>query len=77
MAMERDRYLKGAVIEAVEAPDITRDALALVGFEPEGLARYMMTSHLVHSGPDHRGARNCFRVTICSRTGYANSLEVS
>jgi len=41
MAMERDRYLKGAVIEAVEAPDITRDALALVGFEPEGLARYM------------------------------------
>ena len=41
MAMERDRYLKGAVIEAVEAPDITRDALAMVGFEPEGLARFM------------------------------------
>ena len=36
MVMERDRYLKGAVIEAVEAPDITRDALAMVGFEPEG-----------------------------------------
>ena len=34
MAMERDRYLKGAVIEAVEAPDITRDALAMVGLSP-------------------------------------------
>ena len=41
MAMQRDRYLQGAIIEGVEAPDITRDTLALVGFEPEGLARFM------------------------------------
>jgi len=41
MAMQRDRYLHGAILEGVEAPDITRDTLALVGFEPEGLARFM------------------------------------
>ncbi|HEU5135722.1 MAG TPA: cytochrome c [Steroidobacteraceae bacterium] len=41
MAMKRDRYLQGAVLEGVEAPDIRRDTLALVGFEPEGLARFM------------------------------------
>jgi mono/diheme cytochrome c family protein len=41
MAMKRDRHLQGAVLEGVEAPDITRDTLALVGFEPEGLARFM------------------------------------
>jgi mono/diheme cytochrome c family protein len=41
MAMQRDRYLQGAVLEGVEAPDITRDTLALAGFEPAGLARFM------------------------------------
>jgi len=41
MAMKRDRYLEGGIIDGVEAPDITRDTLALVGFEPDGLARFM------------------------------------
>jgi mono/diheme cytochrome c family protein len=39
--MQRDQYLQGGIIEGVEAPDITRDSLAMVGFEPEGLARFM------------------------------------
>jgi mono/diheme cytochrome c family protein len=41
MASQRDQYLQGAVMDGIEAPDITRDTLALVGFEPEGLARFM------------------------------------
>lgn len=41
MAMQRDEYLQGGIMEGVEAPDITRETLALVGFEPEGLARFM------------------------------------
>ena len=36
-------YLKGAVIEGVEAPDITREGLAQMGFDPLSLATFMKT----------------------------------
>ena len=37
MVMQHDRDLKGAVIEGVEAPDITSATLAMVGFNPDSL----------------------------------------
>lgn len=39
--MSAARYLKGAVIEGVEAPDITKEGLARMGFDPPTLARFM------------------------------------
>ena len=41
MGMIRDRYLEGALIEGVDAPDITPAGLARLGFSEEGLARFL------------------------------------
>jgi mono/diheme cytochrome c family protein len=41
MAMQPSKYLQGAVIEGVEAPNITSPALAALGFDHTGLARFM------------------------------------
>ncbi len=43
MAMETDKYLKGAVIEGLEAPDITKEGLTRMGFDPQSLVRFMKT----------------------------------
>ncbi|MGY6250692.1 cytochrome c [Bosea thiooxidans] len=39
--MEAGAYLKGAVIEGVEAPDITKEGLARMGFDPLTFAHFM------------------------------------
>ena len=39
--MKQAAYLKGAVIDGVEAPDITKEGLARMGFDPLTLARFM------------------------------------
>lgn len=41
--MEESEYLKGAVMEGVEAPDITKEGLARMGFDAPLLARFMQT----------------------------------
>ncbi|MEC9245668.1 MAG: cytochrome c [Pseudomonadota bacterium] len=41
--MERSAYLEGAVLEGVEAPDITRAGLETMGFDAPSLARFMKT----------------------------------
>lgn len=41
--MEPSAYLRGAVIEGVEAPDITKPGLIAMGFDPVSLARFMKT----------------------------------
>lgn len=41
MAMIPSRYLQGARIEGVDAPDITPAGVARLGFTADGLARYM------------------------------------
>lgn len=41
--MKQAAYLKGAVIEGVEAPDITKEGLTRMGFDPLTLARFMKT----------------------------------
>jgi mono/diheme cytochrome c family protein len=43
MGMMPSRYLQGAVIEGVDAPDITPEGLARLGFAPERLAHFMRT----------------------------------
>lgn len=43
MGMMPSRYLQGAVIEGVDAPDITPDGLARLGFAPERLGQFMRT----------------------------------
>ncbi|MFO1087401.1 MAG: cytochrome c [Reyranellaceae bacterium] len=43
MGMIPSRYLQGAVIEGVDAPDITPEGLARLGFAPERLADFMRT----------------------------------
>jgi mono/diheme cytochrome c family protein len=42
-AMTQAGYLKGAVIESIEAPDITKGGLRHMGFDPSTLARFMQT----------------------------------
>jgi mono/diheme cytochrome c family protein len=39
--MNQSEYLKGAVLEGAEAPDITRDGLSRMGFDAPTLARFM------------------------------------
>jgi mono/diheme cytochrome c family protein len=41
MGMMPSRYLQGAVIEGVDAPDITPEGLARLGFAPERLGTFM------------------------------------
>lgn len=41
--MKQSAYLKGAVLEGVEAPDITREGLERMGFDAPALARFMQT----------------------------------
>lgn len=41
--MKMTDYLKGTVIDGVEAPDITREGLIRMGFDPQMLARFMKT----------------------------------
>jgi mono/diheme cytochrome c family protein len=41
--MEMGAYLKGAVLEGIEAPDITKEGLTQMGFDPSGLAKFMKT----------------------------------
>ena len=41
--MSMGSYLKGAVIEGIEAPDITEEGLARMGFDPLSLASFMKT----------------------------------
>jgi mono/diheme cytochrome c family protein len=43
MGMMPSRYLEGAVIEGVDAPDITPEGLARLGFAPERLGTFMKT----------------------------------
>ncbi|MFM9861911.1 cytochrome c [Pseudoxanthobacter sp. M-2] len=43
MGMVSSRYLQGAVIEGVDAPDITPAGLARLGFAPERLGDFMRT----------------------------------
>jgi mono/diheme cytochrome c family protein len=43
MGMILSRYLQGAVIEGVDAPDITPEGLARLGFAPERLGTFMRT----------------------------------
>jgi len=43
MGMMPSRYLQGAVIEGVDAPDITPDGLARLGFAPDRLGQFMRT----------------------------------
>lgn len=42
-SMRADAYLKGAAIEGVEAPDITKGGLVRMGFDPQTLASFMKT----------------------------------
>lgn len=42
-AMKQTDYLKGAVMERIEAPDITTAGLRHMGFDPPTLARFMKT----------------------------------
>ena len=39
--MKTSNYLKGAVMEGVEAPDITKEGLTRMGFNPQTLAQFM------------------------------------
>jgi mono/diheme cytochrome c family protein len=41
--MKSGEYLTGAVIEGVEAPDITKEGLTRMGFDPQTLAQVMKT----------------------------------
>lgn len=43
MGMMPSRYLQGAVIEGVDAPDITPEGLARLGFAPDRLGDFMRT----------------------------------
>lgn len=50
MAMKADEYLKGAVLEGVLAPDITKDGLSQMGFDPLVLAAFMKSGLSAQGG---------------------------
>lgn len=52
--MESGAYLKGAVIEGVEAPDITKEGLARMGFDPLTLARFMKSGLSAQGSMTHQ-----------------------
>ncbi len=52
--MRPDDYLQGAVIEGVEAPDITRSGLVQMGFDPPALARFMKTGLAAQGSMTHQ-----------------------
>ena len=52
--MRSDAYLTGAVIEGVEAPDITKDGLTRMGFDPATLARFMKSGISMQGSMTHQ-----------------------
>ncbi|MBN8944576.1 MAG: cytochrome c [Rhizobiales bacterium] len=48
--MDASAYLRGAVIEGVEAPDITKAGLQAMGFDPVTLARFMKSGLSAQGG---------------------------
>ncbi len=53
-AMRSGAALQGAVIEGIEAPDITPSGLRRMGFEPHGLARFMAKGLSPQGGATHQ-----------------------
>lgn len=52
--MDSGAYLKGAVIEGVEAPDITKEGLVRMGFDPLTLARFMKSGLSAQGSMTHQ-----------------------
>ncbi|WP_248307974.1 cytochrome c [Bosea sp. AS-1] len=52
--MDSGAYLKGAVLEGVEAPDITKEGLTRMGFDPLTLAAFMKSGLSVQGSMTHQ-----------------------